>query len=890
MADKINLNDAFPSYLSPLFSLDLKEISILSIFLTTAVVIILLVGAYIYLLYLGFKKQLSQKTVLLEIKPPSISLQSSFSTKQLFTILHSLDHKATFIEKLLQVKKRISYEIVSTKEEGIRYLLSIPEEDVSVIRKNLMAYLPGVEIHKVADYLPETFEDINNTEYSINELKLEKSYVLPLQDQDILNKHDPIAYITGQMTKLDLDETISLQLVTTPITSAFHSRITDRLYTLQKRIYDGKEIVSYIQDDTLNSVLKIAKQILFFIFDLVVMLLKDISNWIMDFMMASPHKQYQRVVTFEKHPKGEIRELTPKQKEIQKVVETKIDQQLFEVSLRLFIQSSSQKNILQRKTGIMSSLATFTNPSYQSLKIKSQPSLAKNFFSKLKYLQFKHRLFSLFNNPILSVSELATIYHFPYTETTQTEDLQSIRSIQLPAPITLKKKNNNLDLTFAQNIHGESITPIGLSLEERRRHMYVIGATGMGKTTLLLKMIYQDIQNGKGVAVLDPHGDLADRLLGVIPKSRVKDVIYFNPYDLEYPVGLNVLEMTEGLSETEKEREKDLIASSMVSIFFKLYPSPNARPRMEHILRNTILAALSTENPTLLTAYKLLVDKKYRDTVVAKLEDPLLKDFWEKEFKGFGTYQRAELISPITNKLGRFLTTKTTRNILSQEKNKLQFTEIMNNKKILICDLSKGKIGEDISSFLGSLLIVKLQLAALNRVHIPQEKRIDFFLYIDEFQNFATMTFAQILSEARKYRLDTILAHQTISQIEDKDLLKVILANVGTVISFRTSNPSDEDVILPLFRPQVKENDIANLPSYHFYIKINALSPQNAFTGMANNFTIEDDVEIRQQVITHSQMTYGVKMNDSTKIEKKTNRRSQKEEPTKPAVNEQPVV
>src|SRR3990167_3307751 len=234
-----------------------------------------------------------------------------------------------------------------------------------------------------------------------------------------------------------------------------------------------------------------------------------------------------------------------------------------------------------------------------------------------------------------------------------------------------------------------------------------------------------------------------------------------------------------------------------------------------------------------------------------------------------GSYQQAELISPITNKLGRFLTTTITRNILNQKNSKLDFEDIMNNKKILICDLSKGKIGEDISSFLGSLIIAKLQLAALNRVHIPQDKREDFFLYIDELQNFATMTFAQILSEARKYRLDTILAHQTISQIEDQDLLKVILANVGTVVSYRTSNPTDEDFILPLFAPQVKEHQIANLPSFNFYIKINGVIPQDAFTGSTYDFTTPKDENIEQLVIENSRAKYGADVETLKKLDEK---------------------
>jgi hypothetical protein len=331
-----------------------------------------------------------------------------------------------------------------------------------------------------------------------------------------------------------------------------------------------------------------------------------------------------------------------------------------------------------------------------------------------------------------------------------------------------------------------------------------------------------------------------------------------------------VLELAKNISEKELNREKDLIVSSLISVFHKLYPARYSGPRMEHVLRNTVLTALEVENPTLFTVYKLLTNHTYRKQIVETLTDPILKDFWKQEFEKLGSFQKADLISPITNKLGRFLTTSMTRNILNQKQSKLNFDEIINSGKILICDLSKGKIGEDTSSFLGSLILAKLQLAALNRVHIPMEKRSDFFLYIDEFQNFATVTFAQILSEARKYRLNTILAHQTISQIEDKDLLKVILANVGTIISFRTSNPSDEDFLLPLFSPQVEKNEISNLPSYNFYIKINALIPQDAFTGMIPNFTVLPDKNIQQNVLEFSRNTYSLKQENKSEI--KTNK------------------
>jgi len=256
--------------------------------------------------------------------------------------------------------------------------------------------------------------------------------------------------------------------------------------------------------------------------------------------------------------------------------------------------------------------------------------------------------------------------------------------------------------------------------------------------------------------------------------------------------------------------------------------------------------------------YRLLTNKDFRKKAITGLPKGVLKDFWNDEFGKLGSFQKAEQISPITNKLGRFLTTSLTRNILTQEESKLDFEDIMNSKKILLCDLSKGRIGEDTSSFLGSLLVAKLQLAALKRVDTAQDKRTDFFLYIDEFQNFATPSFAQILSEARKYRLNTILAHQTISQIEDNDLLKVILANVGSIISFRTSNPTDENMLLPLFAPQVEKHEISNLPSYHFYMKINAIEPQNAFTGSIDDFSVEEKETIRESVIKNSQESYGI--------------------------------
>lgn len=887
ITSNIDWKSAFPSYLSPLFSFHFSNLSTIPFLVILLFTFALFFISYTYLLYLRFKKHLSQKSVILEIKPPSASLQSAFSTKQLFTILHSLDHDLTFVDKLLKVKKRISYEIVSTREEGIRYLLSVPQENVSIITKNLLAYLPGVSVHEVADYLLQK-EDFRNNKSSVSEFKLAKSYVLPLQDQEILGQYDPIAYLTAQMTKLEQNDLIVLQVVTTPVNSSFQGGIMNHILELNKRMGKGQEIESELYHNSLTTVVKITEAIFVGLFNIVKGATEALGNWTMDFAMSTRKPQYQYIKIQKDESERRYREndteLTPKQKEIQELVSKKIDQSLFETTIRLYIRASSKKSVDERRKGIVSSFSTFTNPKYQSIKVKNGLPFINSLFSRFEELQIKHRLLSLSSNPILSISEISSIYHFPYTKTTQTEDLVKIKSIQLPAPLSLKKTDVKLDIQFAFNIHGESITPIGQTLEERRRPTYIIGATGTGKTTLLTHMVYQDMVNGKGLVVIDPHGDLSYKLLGIIPKNRRNNVVHFNPYDIEYPSGLNLLELPKNLSAVDLQREKGLIVSTIISIFHKLYPPRYMGPKMEHVLRNSILTALELENPTFETIYLLLTNYSFRKEAITHISNDLIKNFWKEEFEKLSAPQKAETISPITYKLGAFLTTELVNNIITQEKSTLDFEKIINGKKILICDLAKGKIGEDNSSFLGSLIVAKIQLAALRRVHIKEEERVDFFLYIDEFQNFATHSFGQILSESRKYRLNTILVHQTMSQIEDTDLIKIILANVGTIISFRTSNPSDEDLLLPIFSPQVIKNEIMNLESYTFYIKLQAIKPQDTFTGIVEKFSLPENDDVRKIIVELSRKKYSVPLSQlksnktviSNNINKKSGQSKQK--------------
>lgn len=844
------LKDAFPPYLGFLFSLNFPSVSSLQFSVLAFLLLTFLITVYIIYRYFQFKRQLLQKSTLLEIKPPAISLQSAFSTNQLFTIFYSLDHDTPFIERLFNVKITFSYEIVSTKEEGIRYIFSVPEEDVPIIKKNLLAYLPGVIIKEIPDYLQESVDELQDKQFSIYEFKLGKSYVLPLQQQDILNQHDPIAYITGQMTKQEASEMISIQFVTTPVTGRFHFNIMEHISRLNKRMYEGKEIVSKIQNGNGGVITKI----IFFIFDLTVSILGAFSDWLMDIAMPRKNPYYHQ--SFSTQQMDTIRELSPKQKYVQEMVEKKINQNLFETTIRLFIMGSNKDNITSRRKGLIPAFSTFNNPGYQTLKAKNCLSMSHPLITKYNYVKLKHRLLSS-TSPILSVSELSSIYHFPYTTTTHTEDIQSVKSTQLPAPLSLKNANGSLDTVFATNIHGEVITPIGLTLEERRRHMYVIGATGMGKSTLMLQMIKHDLEKGRGLALVDPHGDLAKQVIGMIPKERISDVVYFNPTDRKFPIGINILELPEGLSEDDVDQEKDFIVSTIISIFHKLFTDQFVKHRMEHILRNTILTALDLGSPTLLTIDKLLTDSKFRKAAKEKIKDSLILDYWKHKFENVSLTEQAKMTDPITNKLGRFLTSKTTRRIIAQKKSTIQFDDIMNSNKILICNLSKGEIGEDISSFLGNLIIAKIQLAAMRRSRVSHEMRQDFFLYVDEFQNFATAAFAQILSEARKYRLGAVLAHQNISQIKDDGLSDTIIGNSGTVLVFRTQSPEDEAIMQPYLAPLVQRGQISNLPKFNFYIKINAEEPQDPFTGRVEHMTYKIDPQTEEAVINESQKKYG---------------------------------
>ncbi len=377
-----------------------------------------------------------------------------------------------------------------------------------------------------------------------------------------------------------------------------------------------------------------------------------------------------------------------------------------------------------------------------------------------------------------------------------------------------QKEDDEITLFAKTNFRNREVA-FGIRKDDRRRHMYIIGKTGMGKTTLIENMVIQDILAGNGVAFVDPHGDSVEKVLDYIPSNRVNDVVYLNPADSDFPIAFNPLEAVD-------IKYKHLVASGLMGVFTKIWAGVWSA-RMEYILNNTILALLDSPGNTLLGIARMLVNKSYRKRIVDNIKDPVVKSFWVDEFANYNDKFRNEAIAPIQNKVGQFLSSVIVRNIVGQTKSSIDLRDIMDNKKIFLINLSKGRIGEDNSALLGAMIITKIQLAAMSRVDIPEEDRKDFYLYVDEFQNFATESFANILSEARKYRLNLIVAHQYIGQlVTDKKNTTVrdaIFGNVGTLICFRVG-ADDAEFLEKEFDPTYLLNDLVNLTKFHIYLKL----------------------------------------------------------------------
>jgi len=426
--------------------------------------------------------------------------------------------------------------------------------------------------------------------------------------------------------------------------------------------------------------------------------------------------------------------------------------------------------------------------------------------SKVFLEEFRKR--SCEGGKLMSAKEIATLYHFPNAD--HVPHIVHVLSKKAEPPQDLPKEETKDTSLFGVSNYHNSNEKFGIKRGDRRRHLYMVGKSGTGKSKLLELFISEDIRNGEGVAVLDPHGDLVDNVLRMIPPDRINDVVYFDPADTKFPIAFNPLEKVD-------EAYKMQITVGFINIFKKLFGS-NWSDRLEHVLRYTTLALLDSPDTTVLSILKMLSDKNYRQAITARIKDSVVKNFWVNEFAGWSEKFDADAITPLLNKVGQFVATNMIRNIIGQPVNRFNIREIMDKKKILLMKVSKGLLGEENSSLIGAMIVTKIYQAAMSRADTPEEKRDDFYFYVDEFQNFATDTFAEILSEARKYRLNLTIAHQFVGQLNDK-MIKTVFGNVGSMISFRVG-AEDAAILEQEYTPTFKVRDIINLAVRDFYIKM----------------------------------------------------------------------
>lgn len=777
--------------------------------------IYLLIGYLVYLFILeplwrliagvfNFIKLRHEDKIYLEITPPHTSEKSSHATEQLFTVIENFLSRRS---NRRDPRAVLSLEMISTKEEGVRYVLSVRSKSSDALQRHIASYLPEAKIIQV-DSPSAQLENNGGERYNIFEFSQRRHYAYPFKQQADISQSDLVAYMLGSINKLEDNEATVLQIVIAP----HYSRWTNRLYN--KILNKGHATIEH--------------KVWTFIIDRLWVWV--VSGLIMfaDFWAGFSFMIVFLVIDFFvrlRTPEEQIS--VPLQKMYEQVLE-KLGKPLFKTSVRVYIGRDNDAAINDTYKGIVSSLATIAVPGFQGFKLQS--TFPRSIRFKFNEYKFNNRLPALFNlhRDIYSTSEIADMYHFPYG-LIKTEGV--VRSHSRTLPATNSMKNAEFDLVLGQNNHHGEASPIGLTAAERERHVFIIGGTGNGKTTMLQYALVQDIQNGKGVAVIDPHGDMAETLLDYIPEERTKDLVYFNPDDLAHPIGLNLLELTPGLEGDELLREKDLVTESVVSVFRKIFSDDDTGGhRIEYVLRNAIQTALHVENATLFTVYDLLNDPAFRKLTLKTIDDKNLQNFWRQELGKAGDMQKVKMAAGITAKIGRFLFSASAKRILEQPRSTIDFDEILDGK-ILICNFSKGLLGEDTSELFGIAILAKIQLASLRRARIKQKDRKPFYLYVDEFQNFATPSFTQMLSEARKYKLYLTMAEQSTSQQDDQKMINIILANVGTVICFRSGNPADEKLILPLFEPYIEKGEIANLPSYNFYMRVSAQKAQEPISG-----------------------------------------------------------
>ncbi len=532
-------------------------------------------------------------------------------------------------------------------------------------------------------------------------------------------------------------------------------------------------------------------------------------------------------------------------------IEDKCSKPGFETAIRFVVSGQTKDYAAMHLKNIKTAFSQFNSDlnSFKGTRVLFKGGFMINFI--YKFFPVVEPFFSK-SVSILSSDELATIFHFP-NKTIETPHIQWLKAKTAPVPAEVPQENG----TFMGFGYYRGVKrPVCISPSDRMRHVYIIGKTGVGKSELLKEMVKQDIKAGYGVCVMDPHGDLIDDTLKFIPPDRAEDVIYFDPSDTERPMGLNLLE-------AKTEEQKHFITTAIINLMYKLYDPQRTGiigPRFEHAVRNAMLTVMYEPGATFVEVMRVLQDPKYVQELLPKVQDPIVRRYWTDQIAQTSDFHKSEVLDYIVSKFGRFVTNKTMRNIIGQSKSAFDFRHVMDEGKILLINLSKGKLGEENSSFLGLVLIPKILMSAMSRQEIPEDDRRDFYLYVDEFQNFATPDFAIILSEARKYHLALTVANQFIGQMEE-EVKNAVFGNVGTLVSFRLG-VTDASYIQREFQPIFSEADLINIERFHAYMKtIVRNEPVSPFsvdmTKDMKKMKAEANDKIAQAIIQLSRLKYG---------------------------------
>ncbi len=749
--------------------------------------------------------------VVLSVRVPKDSELGPIAAEQIITTFHGIYQQLGFWDRLFGISPdQISLEIANVNN-SITFYVTCPKKLRTLVEGQVYAQYPDVEIEMVQDYADERIARSSrggmNADLFKNAVGVELELTGPDFDpikrypqfEDRVNKVyiDPMAGITSALAKLnDPSEQVWLQIILKPLNDSWRLWYTRTAWMMNQGVFAN---IEKIQDIYANIICtrKLYLRIIFFPY-YAYLYLRILFTGVGKNIFALDGAE------------GEVLDEGTSKMHEKETAESgrmdKIAKLLYEVNVRVVYLPKNKKD-----DATMSKLREIVG----SFKQFNLPFL--NGFCDREYIMDtsiveRYRMRWMEDPVMMNSEELATVWHLP-NQLVQTPLISWVRSKKMEPPSDLPKPSNTdvgdltmLGKTDFRGMHHE----FGIHTLDRRRHVYIIGKTGMGKSTLLENMIYSDVMSGKGVGLIDPHGDTADRVLDFIPAHRTNDVIVIDPSDRDFPVAFNMLDNIDPALNS-------IVCSGLVGIFKKLY-AESWGPRLEHILRNTILALLEYPSATMLGITRMLQDEDFRQKVIRKVEDPIVKGFWLNEFEKYGEKQRMEAISPVLNKVGQFLSSSIMRNIVGQPKSEIDLRYAMDHHRIVIVNLSKGKIGEDNSALLGSMIITKFQLDAMSRANIPEKDRNDFYLYVDEFQNFATDSFATILSEARKYRLNLTMANQYIAQMPD-EVRDAVFGNVGSTVSFQVGF-DDAEVISSQFSEEVLPPDLVSLSKYTAYSKL----------------------------------------------------------------------